>query len=90
MNNRLLISKVILAIIMIFNITYGVTTKNPDDFHISYGVPLSWGTNQQVTIAGPVDTWSINMSNLVLDMVFWITLVLALDIVYERMESKST
>jgi hypothetical protein len=45
----------------------------PDYVHADYGFPLVWATHTTITIAGPVDKWNVNLSNLLLNVVFWLT-----------------
>jgi len=39
--------------------------------HVNYGVPLTWATNELMTLAGPGNLWSVNIWNLLIDIVFW-------------------
>ncbi len=50
----------------------GVTYNWPDYVHVDYGLPLTWGTNTLSTFAGPVDNWSVNILNLIVDLIFWL------------------
>ena len=36
---------------------------------------MRWGVHQLVTIAGPVDIWSVSLMNLVIDLVFWLAII---------------
>jgi hypothetical protein len=49
----------------------------PDNVHINYGLPLTWGTNTVSTIAGAANLWQVSISNLMIDLVFWLTIVVA-------------
>ena len=51
---------------------FGFTYNWPDFVHVDYGLPLTWATNTQSTIAGPVDQWVVNPSNLLADLIFWL------------------
>jgi hypothetical protein len=33
----------------------------PDFAHIDYGLPLKWATHTLVTIAGPANTWTVDI-----------------------------
>ena len=55
-----------------FALLFGFTYNWPDYVHVDYGLPLTWGTNTLSTFAGPVDQWSINTVNLLIDLVFWL------------------
>jgi hypothetical protein len=50
----------------------GFTYNWPDFVHVDYGLPLTWATNTQSKIAGPVDQWAVNTSNLLIDLIFWL------------------
>jgi hypothetical protein len=62
---------VIWIAITIFALLWGLTYNWPDFLHIDYGFPLTWATNTLSTIAGPTDTWSVNILNLLFDLVLW-------------------
>ena len=44
----------------------------PDLVIISFGFPLPWLSHQTVSIAGSVNIWSVQESNLIIDYVFWL------------------
>jgi hypothetical protein len=50
----------------------GFTYNSPDNVHVDYGLPLTWGTNTLSTFVGPVDNWSVNILNLLIDLLFWL------------------
>jgi len=50
---------------------WGITYNWPDFIHVDYGLPLQWATNTLSTIAGPVNQWSVNTTNLLVDFIFW-------------------
>ena len=56
---------------------FGFTYNLPDNVHVDYGLPLTWGTNTLSTFAGPVDQWSINTKNLLVDLIFWLGIMTA-------------
>jgi hypothetical protein len=56
----------------------------PDNIQRLHGLPLKWGIHQIATIIGPVDTWRVNISYLVIDLIFWILLVIISPVIYER------
>lgn len=61
----------IISVSAIVGISYGRLVSVPDAVSRLYGLPLNWGVHQLVTIAGPVDIWNVNISNLVIDLAFW-------------------
>jgi hypothetical protein len=72
MNRRCVIGYTVAAsVAMIVFMVYGFTVSMPDNVYTRHGLPFAWGKHQQVTIAGPVDTWSVELKALLGDLVFW-------------------
>ena len=57
---------------------FGLTYNWPDNVHIDYGLPLAWATNTTSTILGPANLWSVNLFNLLADLVFWLGIMIAI------------
>jgi hypothetical protein len=74
----------ILALISVIGMVFGRTINVPDNYSKIYGLPIQWGVHQLVTIAGPVDYWRINLLGMIIDLVFWLALILVSPILYER------
>ena len=74
--DRTKIIQVLVAVVMLVAMVYGRNVSFPDNVHTLHGFPLVWGTHQLVTFAGPVDFWYVNTVNLVVDLVFWVGLIL--------------
>jgi hypothetical protein len=55
---------------------WGFNYNWPDYVHADYGIPLNWATNTLSTIAGPANLWSVNISNLLIDLVFWLAIMI--------------
>jgi hypothetical protein len=70
------IYQILVAVIMLIAMVYGRNISFPDNVHVLHGLPLVWSTHQLVTIAGPVDTWRVNMVNMIVDLVFWAGLII--------------
>ncbi len=68
---------IIWLIITAAALLWGITYNWPDFVHVDYGLPLVWATNAQSTIAGPVNQWSVNIATLLIDLVFWIAIMIA-------------
>ena len=68
MNRRSIVIQFTCAILAIIAFTYGTEFSVPDAVSISYGFPFNWGVHELMTIAGPVDIWKINLTNLILDL----------------------
>jgi hypothetical protein len=45
----------------------------PDFVHMDYGLPLKWATHTPVTIAGPANTWTVDIQSLLIDIAIWQT-----------------
>ncbi|NVM56046.1 MAG: hypothetical protein HWN66_20275 [Candidatus Helarchaeota archaeon] len=64
-----------MAVVALIALTWGVRYDWPDNVHVRYGLPLTWGTHTLATIAGPANTWRVNFVNLILDLLFWLALI---------------
>jgi hypothetical protein len=84
MKNKKFLIQSINSVIAIIGIAYGRLFSVPDARSKIYGLPLNWGVHQLVTIAGPVDIWSVNITYLVLDLIFWLIMLLVLPSFVER------
>jgi hypothetical protein len=82
--NQTIVTQIVASILAIIAITYGRLVNFPDAVHRLYGLPLNWGTHQLVSIAGPVDIWSVSVMNLVIDIVFWLAIIQISMILVER------
>ena len=56
----------------ILALTLGLTLNWPDFIHVDYGAPLNWATHTLSTIAGPADTWTVNVTSLMWNLIFWL------------------
>lgn len=81
---RQTIIQIILSILAISCLVYGRPISYPDAENRLHGLPFNWGTHQLGTIAGPVDYWSVSLSNLVLDLVIWFLIVQVIPEVIDR------
>ena len=75
MEKRNIVIQLIVAVVMVFSLSFGFMYNWPDLQHMKYGIPLTWGTHQLSSIAGPVDIWTVNIVSLVVDLVFWIIIL---------------
>lgn len=69
----------LLVVVALLSMLWGWVYEVPDLVRVSYGLPLNWGENTLVTIAGPVDNWRINLTSMAIDLVIWFGLIIALD-----------
>jgi hypothetical protein len=75
------VAQLIVAIISIGALAVGRPMSVPDARANLHGFPLTWGVHQLVTIAGPVDTWSVNLLNLVIDLMIWFMIFLTVPLI---------
>jgi hypothetical protein len=67
---------VIWLVVTAIGLLWGSNYNWPDYVHADYGIPLNWATNTLSTIAGPANLWSVNISNLLIDIVFWLAIMI--------------
>lgn len=85
MDKRTIVIQLIGSILAVAALSFGSKFSVPDATSISYGFPFNWGVHQLVSIAGPVDIWSINLSYLVIDLGLWLLLIVALPIIANKL-----
>lgn len=68
----ILIFLVVWVFVTCLALLVGFTYNWPDYVHVDYGLPLTWGANALSTFVGPVDNWSVNILNLLVDLIFWL------------------
>jgi len=73
---------------MIAFMVYGATTSMPDNVYTSHGLPFTWGRHQQVTIAGPVDTWTVELNAMLGDLIFWSAITMTGPLMLTRDDAK--
>ena len=86
MDNRIRATAVraVLSAIMIAALIWGTRYNWPDNVHVRHGLPLTWGVHTLVTIVGPVDTWRVNLTSLLLDLALWLGLMIIIDLILWR------
>ena len=84
MKTSIVIGSVAIIFVALLAMVWGSTYSVPDLVRVSYGLPLNWGVNTVVTIAGSVDNWSINMTFLAVDLVFWFAVLLVVQYLLHR------
>ena len=65
-------------VVIAVGVLFGFNYNWPDYGHVDYGIPLNWATNTLSTIAGPAKRWNVNISNLLIDIVFWLVIMTAI------------
>ena len=88
MNKRSILIQLACAIVALIALTYGTEFSVPDALSRSYGFPFNWGVHQLMTIAGPVDIWNVNMTNLIVDIGLWLLIIIALPIIANKIQEK--
>lgn len=76
-NLAVLCFMVVWAFLTVVALLWGFRYDWPDFVHVDYGLPLTWSTNTLSTIAGPVSLWDVNVSNLMVDLIFWLVMIVA-------------
>jgi hypothetical protein len=67
---------VLVAVVGVIAFLWGFEYVVPDLGLSKYGFPLIWGVNTTITIAGPVDRWSVDITALLIDISVWFSLIL--------------
>jgi len=78
----------IVSLLAFIGILYGRLVSFPDAISRVYGIPLNWGIHQLVSIVGPVDIWSVNLTYLAIDLVIWLLIVQVISTVVSRRQVK--
>ncbi|PVX24673.1 MAG: hypothetical protein CW691_06890 [Candidatus Bathyarchaeum sp.] len=66
------------TILTILAVTWGTRFDWPDNVHIDYGFPLVWSTQTLSTLTGTVDLWTVNLTALTTNLVFWLATMLTI------------
>lgn len=80
--SRALFIQATVAVIAIIALTWGTQYNWPDFVHVNHGLPLTWGVHTLSTIAGPTNTWelnlrwNVNLTSLTVDLALWLGLIL--------------
>ena len=70
---KFLLFSLLLGIILTLVSTIRVEILSiPDTEEVRYGLPFFWLFHQTVSIAGPIDIWSVEWLNFALNFIFWI------------------
>lgn len=68
---------IIWSVVTVLALAWGFTYNWPDFVHVDYGLPLKWATNTLSTFAGPANTWDVHISTLLLNLLFWLGIMIA-------------
>jgi hypothetical protein len=58
--------------------TSGALVNWPDYVHTNFGIPFTFAVHTSSTIAGPVDTWDMDLNALTADLAFWLIGMIAI------------
>ena len=72
---------IIWIIVTIIAVTWGTRFDWPDNVHIDYGVPFVWSTNTLSTISGAVNLWIVDITALIMNLVFWLGITVIIEAV---------
>jgi len=64
------------TILTILAVTWGIKYDWPDNVHLDYGFPLVWSTNTLSTIIGSVNLWAVDVTALIMNLIFWLGIML--------------
>jgi len=65
------------AFLMTTALLWGFYYEWPDYVHTNHGLPLTWATHTLSTITGSADRWEVNVSYLLVDLAFWLSIAVA-------------
>jgi len=71
---------VIWSCLTILAVTWETRLDWPDNVHRDYGFPFIWSTQTLNSIIGPVNLWSVDTISLIMDIAFWLALMLVASI----------
>ncbi len=69
---------VIWGVATIAFLTYSTNAGTPDNLHADFGIPLTFAVHTTSNIAGPIDTWNVDMNALAGDLAFWLIGLIAI------------
>lgn len=64
------------SFLTIIGVGWGTRYDWPDFVHIDYGFPSNWATHTLITITGPTDHWTVNITMLIIDLILWQTILI--------------
>jgi hypothetical protein len=83
-------SIIVMSLISVLAITLGVRYNQPDNVHLKYGFPLTWGTHTISTIQGSVDVWNVNVTSLAVDLLIWMGLTVLFHFIVQMRTNPKT
>jgi len=71
-----LIWVIICSSLTIIGTGWGTRYDWPDFVHVDYGFPLRWATHTLIVFTGPTDLWTVDTTMLIIDLIFWQTILI--------------
>ena len=66
------------SILTILAVTWGTRYDWPDNVYIDYGFPMVWSTQTLSTIIGAVNLWIVDITSLIMNIIFWLGIMLVI------------
>ena len=76
----LLSINILCVVLTIVSVAWGTRFDWPDNVHVDYGFPFVWSTNTLSTISGAANIWIVNIAVLLLNIGFWLGIMLFADL----------
>jgi hypothetical protein len=84
-NSKIILYSLVFGILLtLVSIIRNELQSIPDLVVNKFGFPLPWLLHQTVSIAGSVDMWSIQVSNLMIDYIFWLIISIIFVFVWNK------
>ena len=68
------------TIVSILGITWRARLNWPDNVHVDYGFPFVWSTQTLSTIVGAVNLWSVDITLLTMNLIFWLGIMIIISV----------
>ena len=76
----LLSINILCVVLTIVSVAWETRFDWPDNVHVDYGFPFVWSTNTLSTISGAANIWIVNIAVLLLNIGFWLGIMLFADL----------
>lgn len=77
----LVFSVFLIILTTILSVTVGTRFDWPDNVHVNYGFPFVWSTNILSTISGAANIWIVDITALIMNLGFWLGIMLIVELV---------
>lgn len=72
----------------ILGVTWGTKFHWPNNVHIDYGFPFVWSSQTLSTIVGAANLWTVDTTALMMNLVFWLGIMLIVTSILPYLFSK--